>query len=291
MAYQKQLRDRHSDEGMPPGLDEDDLILKRARVKPVGKAMAERIILKYEWLGTMAPTSYHYGIFFGMYCAGVVCVAGPNGVAGNRTHEMFGIDRRQLRVLARGACVHWAPAGTNSKLISWAMRLMEKEGNGKICLAYSDLDAGEIGTVYQAANWTYIGPGSATQQWVAPNGAVYDAKHPANLRARKGGTRQYWVRRLIEEGWTQQKSNPKHRYVKVIDTSDKELMTLVQSMAMPYPKRHRTRLFSPSSPGESSTQETPEASDACAGSIDGDASVSPGGTGRFDPDPRAPKEN
>ena len=38
-------------------------------------------------------------------------------------------------------------------------------------------------------------------------------------------------------GWTEQKSNPKGRYVYVLDKTDKRLTELVESMRQPYPKR------------------------------------------------------
>ena len=79
VAWQKQLRDRFESEGVPPV---PHLDVKRAVVRPVSRRMAEQIILKYEWLGTMAQTGYHYGIFFGSYCAGVCCVAAGAATGG-----------------------------------------------------------------------------------------------------------------------------------------------------------------------------------------------------------------
>lgn len=240
VAYQRQLRDRYAAEGVPPGLSPENLKPKKSRVRPVTRQIASKIIMKYEWLGTMSATSYHYGIFFGgFYCAGVCCVGGGNCVGGTNVHSPFGIERSDLLILARGACVHWAPKGTNSRLIAMTCKLLEQEKRGKLLIAYSDLDAGEIGTVYQASNWTYIGAGSSTEQWVAPNGAVHDAKHPANLALRKGGTRAMWVKRLKASGWRTQASNPKHRYVKVIDRKDERLKEVVSRMEKPYPKRAR----------------------------------------------------
>ncbi len=162
------------------------LDVKRAEVRPVSWRLAEQIILKYEWLGTMGRTSMHFGIFFGSYCAGVCCVATSAGLAGMYVHREFGIEASELLALARGACVHWAPSGTNSKLVSWTCRLLSKEKRGKIVIAYSDTDAGEIGTIYQACNWVYIGRGAAVAQYVAPNGRIYDQKIVYNTRRQHG---------------------------------------------------------------------------------------------------------
>lgn len=237
VAWQKQLRDRHLSEGVPPV---PHLDIKRAIVKPVSRRLAEQIILKYEWLGTMgAGTNYFYGIFFGLYCAGVCCFGVGSGGANVNAHMEWGVDRRELAYLARGANVHWSPKGANSKLVSWACRLLGKDTGAKIAIAYSDTDAGEIGTIYQACNWTCVGSGSSTRQWVAPNGRVYDQKHPSNLRSRDGDVRPriHYVKALRDAGWTEQASNPKYRYVYVLDKSDKRLVDLVESKRVPYPKR------------------------------------------------------
>jgi hypothetical protein len=235
VAWQKQLRDKYNSEGAPT----DNLSLKNSVVRPIGRSLAKQIIYKYEWLGTMSATSYHFGIFFGDYCAGVTCVGGSNCVGGTNVHSPFNIKRNELLILARGANVHWSPPGANSKLVSWTCKLLSKVNRWKVIIAYSDTDAGEIGTIYQACNWAYIGAGSSTMQWVSPIGRVHDAKHPSNLRARQGNKypRAVYVKLLKNEGWYEQPTNPKHRYVYVLDKRDKKLAQLVEGMRKPYPKR------------------------------------------------------
>ena len=236
VAWQKQLRDQYEAEGVPPV---PHLDVKRAMVRPVSRKLAEQIILKYEWLGTMATTGWHYGLFYGQHCAGVCCVAAGAATGGVNSHMEWGINRNELAILARGACVHWAPTGSNSKLVSWTCRLLAKDTNAKLIIAYSDTDAGEIGTIYQACNWTCVGRGAATMQWVAPNGRIYDQKLPYDLRRREGFKRERrdYVQELRRSGWREQPSNPKFRYVYVLDKSDKELVALVESKRQPYPKR------------------------------------------------------
>jgi hypothetical protein len=234
IAWQKQLRDRYMAEGTPPV---PHLDVKRAEVRRVSRHLAQQIILKYEWLGAMAQTGYHYGIFYGSYCAGVCCVAAGGGTGGVNSHMPFAVKPSELAVLARGACVHWAPQGTNSKLVSWTCRLFAKDTPCKVVIAYADTDAGEIGTIYQACNWTCIGKGSATRQWIAPNGRIYDQKLPYDMKRAQGGTRAQATAALRRAGWTEQASNPKYRYVYILDKSDKALCDRVERMRQPYPKR------------------------------------------------------
>jgi hypothetical protein len=241
VAWQRQLRDRFNGDGVPrtvPHLD-----LKRAVVRPVSRRLAESVILKYEWLGTMAQTSLHFGIFFGDYCAGVTC-AGPCCTGGS-PHKLWKLDPHEFIVLARGACVHWAPTGTNSKLVSWTVKLLRKMRTagfaGKLLAAYADSDAGEIGTIYQACGWHYVGRSSGTlKQWVAPNGRIYDTMKPRDFARQRGGTRMQWVGAMRRAGWREQATNPKHRYVQLLDVDDKPLADRVRHLVEPYPKRERS---------------------------------------------------
>jgi hypothetical protein len=87
----------------------------------------------------------------------VVFVAGPAPESG----DICGREHRNLAIcLARGACVHWAHPHAASFLISRGCKLAELKFGWKIFYAYSDPTAGEIGTVYQACNWLYLGIGA-----------------------------------------------------------------------------------------------------------------------------------
>lgn len=234
VAWQKELRDRHLVEGDP--FDGDIPPLKTARVRPISARLAQQIILKYEWLGTMAKTQHHFGIFFGMHLAGVTC-CGIGGTAGNNVHRPFEVERHELLTLARGACVHWAPPGTNSKLVAWSVKHLQRMKRGKVMIAYADSDAGEIGTIYQACGWHYIGASGWVPQMVAPNGRVYDCRIVSEAAGKSGVS---WVAQrdaMVRAGWTEQRSNPKHRYCVILDKDDRALAERVRTMEQPYPKR------------------------------------------------------
>lgn len=235
VAWQRQLRDRYAAEGVPPV---PHLDLKRAVVRPVSRRTAEQIILKYEWLGTMAKTSLHFGLFFGPYCAGVTCV-GIGATAGAQNHMQYGIERSTYLTLARGACVHWAPPGTNSKLVAWTCRLLAGGGRWKLIAAYADSDAGEIGTIYQAANWPYVGVTSrgGFPELIAPNGRVYNGRIVGTAASARGIQWRRQKEAMFSAGWQWQPSNPKHRYVCVLDRSDTALVDRIERMRQPYPKR------------------------------------------------------
>lgn len=246
VAWQRQLRDRVGEPPPPVRLE-----LRTATVRPISRATAERVILRYEWLGTLPPVQRYFGLFFGPYVAGVTAVAVGNGTAGAFTAQQYGLDRRELATLTRGACVSWAPPGSNSKLVSWTVRLLrELEPGVKLLVAYADSEAGEIGTIYQAAGWAYIGPGAKVIEWISPSGRVWNTRamgptsHNGGKVVARGWSPTAGPDRtkkteiaLLEAGWRKQKSNPKHRYAMVVDRDDAELSRRIAAMALPYPKR------------------------------------------------------
>lgn len=238
VAWQRQLRDKYQHEGTPPV---PHLDVKRAMVRPVSRRLAEQIILKYEWLGTMSMTSHHYGIFFGPYCAGVTCVARGAAMAGAYHHRQFHLARGDLMTLARGACVHWAPPGTNSRLVSWTCKLLQRQGLGKLIWATADTDAGEIGTIYQACNWVYIGITEGYKrkdmELIAPNGRILSRRMLSSYAKTNRCTTTKMKQALQDAGWRLQARNPKHRYVYILDKKDQALVDRIERMRQPYPKR------------------------------------------------------
>ena len=234
VCHQKTTRDKYLDEGSP--LPDSDLKVKSAIVRPVSYQFAKRIILKYEWLGTMSVNSaYHYGIFFKNHCAGVCCFC-VAGFAIPGIVKMLKADPNDLTYLSRGACVHWAPPQTNSKLIARSLKF-EKERGKKVAVAFSDQEAGEIGTVYQASNWLYLGTGKTNFEFVSPHGKKFTNPAFTQLCSRNRISHSAMKQRFINEGWTLSKSSPKHRYLYILNDSDKRLSSLIRAMSKPYPKR------------------------------------------------------
>jgi hypothetical protein len=229
-CYQRQCRDRYVDEPTPPV---PHLDVGRARVEPIDRRLAEQVILKYEWLGTMAYTNAHFGIFFGPFLAGVTCVSVGSGTAGIYAHRKYGIRRKDLATLCRGANVHWSPTGANSKLIAWTAKFLR--GKARVLVAYSDRDAGEIGTVYQASNWFLVGRTTGPDQWVSPDGkSVRNYNYPYSIAKTRGRSGLYWKDRLLADGWKLQPVSRKLIYAYPVDRS---LRRRLAAMSLPFPKR------------------------------------------------------
>ena len=155
-------------------------------VRACDKATAKRIILKYEWLGTLGRSFACYALYSASSEVLGVVSFGPG--PGDAARNVCGTEYRDVAVcLERGACVHFAPKNAGSYLIRHAVKLAHKEHGWEIFYAYADPEAGEIGTVYQASNWKYLGPSRAgrdREKLVRPNGHVVDER-----QLRSGGVK------------------------------------------------------------------------------------------------------
>jgi hypothetical protein len=240
-AWQKKVRDDVLlKEGLSGWWSAADLSLKKAVVRECDIETAKRIILKYEWLGTMVTgVRWSTGIFFDNWACGGVAVFGQS--AGVNTRDMLGVKDKDIAYLGRGACSHWTPVGTASKLIGHTLRLAQRKGF-KVALAYADSDAGEIGTVYQATNWLCIGRGAQTQQLVHPNtGRVYDQKitYEIKKRLKHKITWSTVHNELLKSGFKKQTTNPKWRYIYILAEGNEKnaIYERIQHLIVQYPKR------------------------------------------------------
>lgn len=162
--------------------------------------------------------------------------------------------------LTRGACVHWAHPNSASYLIPRACRSMKEKYGFHVFVAYSDTEAGEVGTVYQASNWLYCGQtNGASSMFVWPGrpdparGVFYDGKprDEQNIfkatRTRTSPGRPYHVhcsrrekhRELIRAGFAFYRTKPKHRYVTLCGSTEvvQELRAALRWKVSPYPRR------------------------------------------------------
>jgi len=190
-AHQRKIREKEAQKEPRPVVG-----LENAVVVEISYEKAKELILKYEWLGTMGSTERCFGLILDGELAGVCCFGKTGGT--DTAKSVCGEEWAQYVVtLCRGACVHWAHPHSASYLISAACKLMANSGrttkSGKvfapayIFVAYSDTDAGEIGTVYQACNWLCCGKTSGTTMYRDATGKLRDSKliHSAT-RSRRG---------------------------------------------------------------------------------------------------------
>jgi excisionase family DNA binding protein len=126
----------------------------------VGCKRIQEFIQRHEWLGKMPTRPTHR--FVAMYkghLAGVVVMATPNSFS-----NLLGKENRHLeKLISRGACISWSPKNLGSALVMFAVRWLAKNTGFRIFTAYSDVEARELGTIYQACNFTYLGQNSGAR--------------------------------------------------------------------------------------------------------------------------------
>lgn len=216
--------------------------IAKAEVRAVSRNIAKRIIEQYEWLGKLAAVNwYYYGIFFDGVCAGVV-VYGPEYIENLGRWDKYGYTGKII-LLSRGACVHWAHPHSASKLIRQSMKMLPPQYKVITCTV-DDL-AGEVGTIYQACGFDYVG-------------SMRDSN--PNVKSRKGdrigwldGNRMISTRMLRQKCGSSQleevrkhfpnirtvKQNSKGRYFAFRGSKkeQRELRAAIAHLVKPYPKR------------------------------------------------------
>lgn len=132
------------------------------------KKEAIGFIKRHEWLGNLSQYTTHW---FGAYyhnpnlgivgrdiLAGIILMNMPNAFS-----KLLGEETRDLeRLISRGACISWSPKNLASSFLMWSVNWMVKNTSYRLFTAYSDPTAKEIGTIYQACNFYYLGANSGT---------------------------------------------------------------------------------------------------------------------------------
>jgi len=117
------------------------------------KSLVE-FIVRHEWLGTLSQYTtnwfacYHKGVL-----SGVILFNMPNAFS-----KYLGEETKTLeRLISRGACISWSPKNLASCFLMWAIKQMVEKTPYRLFTAYSDPAANELGTIYQACGFYYLG--------------------------------------------------------------------------------------------------------------------------------------
>lgn len=132
------------------------------------RAEATEFIKRHEWLGKLAQYTTHW--FIARHTetgilAGVVTMGMPAAFS-----KALGDDTRKLeRLINRGACISWSPKNLGSAMVMWSIRWMVENTDFRLFVAYSDPLAYELGTIYQACNFYYLGQKfGGTKRYINP---------------------------------------------------------------------------------------------------------------------------
>jgi len=236
-CFQRHIRELYADHAGRTPLPS----LNGARVERISNKEASTIILKFEWLRTMASgTVACYGLKIDGEFLGAACFACLGGkirqiCAGSTVKQTLELSEKTV-CLARGACVPWAPKNAASFLIRNACRQAHKDFGWRVFFAYSDHEAGEVGTVYQACGWYFMGDsfrkGKYHTDYVSADGQRTMSSYAKN---HKGISRA----QLIADGWKPIVRWNKKKYVwfEGTPTERATLKSLCRYPFQPYPKR------------------------------------------------------
>lgn len=151
-----------------------DLDIAKATVREIDYRTAANVIEKYEWMGRMPAIVLHcYGIYFDGVIGGAV-VYSPEYSENLGVWGPYGYTGRII-LLSRGACVHWAHEHAGSKLVRGSIAMLPPQY--EVVTATVDDAAGEIGTIYQACGFTYVGRMyEGTRQAVILDGELFTGR-------------------------------------------------------------------------------------------------------------------
>jgi hypothetical protein len=208
--------------------------LVNPKIDEVHYVEASNFINQYEWLGNVGAAQYCFGLRYSGRLAAVVCFARPTSRVAFAS--LAGLGPRDVFQLCRGASTHWAPKNVASMLIAWSLRRMEAKFGAKLIVAYADPAAGEIGTVYQAANAMYLGPTDSR----GPGVYVIKGKryHPRTVHRVFGCARHSKLKR-IDPNYKRFQRTKKHRYIFLLGSinAKRRLAAKLKNLFKPYPKR------------------------------------------------------
>ena len=238
-AYQKILREKIASKDKQNlfnmSLYLDNPNLKNAKIREITFAEAKAIIMKYEWLQSM-PHRFGYrvshGIYFNNILGGALVYAQPQVRSKNLFNKDYGT--RSVIQLSRGACSHWTPKGTATKLISKSSKMLKKEGI-KAIVAYCTPEAGEIGTIYQASNFIYYGKTEQSYEylldgrWIGERSYAHKKKWLSKLEGD--------IKKKYEIAFScikKRKMKPRFKFIKLLCRQAK---INFQHKSLPYPKR------------------------------------------------------
>ena len=181
---------------------------------------------QWHYAGRMPSVSQHiYGIWEQARFEGVIVFGATVArLAHNTFHLTEDTVLELTRIAMRG---HAVPL---TRIISQAINLLKCDAPSiKLLLSYADPAVGHIGTIYQAASWTYLGLSARDVEYTINGKSIHSRTVFHHYGTRSIG----WVKKHVDPDATTTELPPKHKYAFGLD---KHTRRQLQGMALPYPK-------------------------------------------------------
>jgi len=119
----------------------------------------KEFIERHEWLGNLSQyTTHWFACYHKNVIGGVILFNMPNAFSKTLGENTKNIER----LISRGACISWSPKNLASCFLMWCIKWMVNNTQYRLFTAYSDPTAKELGTIYQACNFYYMGQTAGT---------------------------------------------------------------------------------------------------------------------------------
>lgn len=199
------------------------------KISPVDYKTAMGLIVQNHYLHRKAPCTFAYGLFC-QKCSNVlgVIIYGTPSSAPLRTGICGPDEKDNVIELTRLWIKDGTPKNTESYLIGNTLKLPDKE----IIVSYAEIEAGHVGTVYQATNWIYTGLSAKRTNWTIEG----MDKHCQTL-ADKYSAKE--IRELAGDRFQLKERPRKHRYIFFNATKNrkKQLLKMLRYPIEQYPKQ------------------------------------------------------
>lgn len=249
--------------------------VRNMTIGPVSGSDVEEFARRYHYTGTGGNMSWRWGLWNGPVLHGVVAYNLPTRSVCESVFGAEHFDK--VWHMGRLILSEESPRNSESRLIGGSLREIERQYNGdngdkvkwlsqqdaetqfslfgddvsaavKIMkhaeqadvwgvLTYAAIDAGHIGTVYQATNALYTGLSSTEHHYIDKEG---------HRRSSYLGGRRVLSDRAESMGWTRREGQPKHRYLYILGDKRqrRDRLRLLKYPVLPYPKKehHDTRI-------------------------------------------------
>lgn len=207
-------------------------------LKEVNKKTAEDFFAKYEHLGNCGLGVWHYALYDDNDKIISVVSFGATNFNSNRSFLGNVSKKYNVRIiqLTRGGTRFDAPKNIPSQILKKSMAIIKERFGDVIFVAYSDTKWNEIGTIYQASNFYYLGLTNPKGQ----SNYIIDNKIISGWDIRKKyGTRDMNILSEKIKGIQRVQLTKKHLYV-FVKTSKKKKRKIIAELnerIQKYPKR------------------------------------------------------
>ena len=200
-------------------------------IREVTSQEATKMVVEFHYLHRRASAMHCFGLFDGEEMIGCVIYGKPAspslcvGVCGKEESDKV-IELTRLWIKDN------TPKNTESFLIGRSLRLLPKQKD--IIVSYAEIDAGHVGTVYQATNWIYTGKSDRHVEWRLDGLSGSHSRHLFDEHGGVNGAKEFFGERLHRH-----ERPRKHRYV-MFNTKSiarrRELLSKLRYEIQPYPK-------------------------------------------------------